>query len=272
VAVRFLDNVIDVSRFPLPQHRENACGPRRIGLGVTGLADALVMLGLPYGSERAMSWAAEVMEQICHCAYRASVALAREKGPFPFLDRGKYLDGAFVRSLPNDIRAAIADHGIRNSHLTAIASTGSISLLADNVSSGVEPIFAPTYRRAVLDETGVAREFELTDYSVKLWCDLGHHSADPPSAFVTARDLPVSAHLEMQAALQAHVHNAISKTVNVPEACSFEEFRQVYEVAYDKGLKGCTAYRPNPLRGAVLQGGEAAVNAPHCCVLERETD
>ena len=271
-AVRFLDNVIDVSRFPLPQHRENACGSRRIGLGITGLADSLVMLGLSYGSGRAVAWAADVMQQICHCAYRASVALAREKGSFPFLDRDKYLEGTFVRALPDDIRAAIADHGIRNSHLTAIAPTGSISLLAGNVSSGVEPIFAPTYRRAVLDETGLAREFELTDYSLKLWRELGHHDEGLPGALVTARNLPVSAHLEMQAALQAHVDNAISKTVNVPEECSFEDFRQIYEFAYDKGLKGCTAYRPNPLRGAVLQGGEAAVNAPHCCVLERETD
>ena len=271
-AVRFLDNVIDVSRFPLPQHRENAWGSRRIGLGITGLADAFVMLGRPYGSERSVAWAAEVMERICHCAYRASVALAREKGPFPLLDRNKYLDGAFVSALPNDIRTAIADRGIRNSHLLAIAPTGSISLLTGNVSSGVEPIFAPTYRRAVLDETGVASEFELTDYSLKLWRELGHRDEGLPSAFVTTRDLPVSAHLEMQAALQAHVDNAISKTVNVPEECSFEDFRQIYEFAYDKGLKGCTAYRPNPLRGAVLQDGELAVNAPHCCVLERETD
>lgn len=271
-AVRLLDDVIDVSRFPLPQHRENARGSRRIGLGITGLADALVMLGLPYGNEGSVAWAAEVMQRICHCAYRASVALAREKEPFPFLDRGKYLDGAFVRALPVDIRAAIADDGIRNSHLTAIAPTGSISLLAGNVSSGVEPIFAPTYRRAVLDETGIAHEFELTDYSVKLWRELGHHDEDLPGAFVTTHDLPVSAHLEMQSALQAHVDNAISKTVNVPEECSFEAFRQIYELAYDKGLKGCTAYRPNPLRGAVLHGGEAAVDAPHCCVLERETD
>jgi ribonucleoside-diphosphate reductase alpha chain len=237
-----------------------------------GLADSLVMLGLPYSNERSAAWAAEVMERICHCAYRASVALAGEKGSFPFLDRDKYLDGAFVRALPNDIRAAIADHGIRNSHLTAVAPTGSISLLAGNVSSGVEPIFAPTYRRAVLDETGLARAFELTDYSVKLWRGLGHHDEDLPSAFVTTHDLPVSAHLDMQAALQAHVDNAISKTVNVPEECSFEAFRQIYELAYDKGLNGCTAYRPNPLRGAVLQDGKAAVDAPHCCVLERETD
>jgi ribonucleoside-diphosphate reductase alpha chain len=271
-AVRFLDNVIDVSRFPLAQHRENARGSRRIGLGITGLADALVMLRLPYGNDLAVAWAGEVMEQICRNAYRASVALAHEKRPFPFLDRRKYVDGAFVCALPNDIRMAIADHGIRNSHLTAIAPTGSISLLAGNVSSGIEPIFASTYRRTVLDESGLASEFELTDYTVKLWRELGHHVEDLPSAFVTARDLPVSAHLEMQAALQPHVDNAISKTVNVPEECSFEEFRQIYEIAYDKGLKGCTAYRANPLRGAVLEGGQAAVDAPHRCVLERETD
>jgi ribonucleoside-diphosphate reductase alpha chain len=131
--------------------------------------------------------------------------------------------------------------------------------LAGNVSMARSSVHSPT-------------EFELTDYAVKLWRGLGHHDEALPSAFVTARDLPVDAHLEMQAALQAHVDNAISKTVNVPEACSFEAFRQIYEIAYDKRLKGCTAYRPNPLHGAVLQGGEAAVNAPHCCSLERETD
>jgi ribonucleoside-diphosphate reductase alpha chain len=204
------------------------------------------MLSLPYGGERSVAWAADVMQLIYHRAYRASIALAREKGPFPFPDRGKYLDGAFVRALPNDIRAAIADHGIRNSHLSAIAPAGSISLLADNVSSGVEPIFAPSYRRLVLDERGAAREFDLTDYSVRRRRQLGHHDRDLPSAFVTTRDLAVGAHFEMQAALQAYVENASSKTVKVTEDCPFEALRQIYEVAYDKCLKGCTAYRPNP--------------------------
>ncbi len=271
-AVRFLNDVIDASRFPLPQHQERARGSRRIGLGITGLADALVMLGLSYGSAGSVAWAADVMQRICYGAYRASAALAREKGPFPVFERSKYLDGAFIRALPDDIRSAIAEHGIRNSHLTAIAPTGSISLLAGNVSSGIEPIFAPSYRRSVLDENGAASEFELTDYSLSLWRQLGNAHDTLPGAFVTSDELAVSAHLEIQAALQAHVDNAISKTVNVPEACSFETFREIYEAAYDKGLKGCTAYRPNPVRGAVLQGGDAAIDAPHCCALERETD
>ncbi len=271
-AVRFIDNVIDVSRFPLPQHEENAHGSRRIGLGITGLANALVMLGLRYDSKRSITLAGEVMRRICHSAYRASVGLAREKGAFPFFDRDKFLDGAFVRTLPGDIRSGIAEHGIRNSHLTAIAPTGSISLLAGNVSSGIEPIFAPTYRRPVLDENGAVREFELTDYALGLWRKLGHLAPALPGAFVTAGELAINAHLEMQAALQAQVDNAISKTVNVPEECSFEAFCQIFETAYDKGLKGCTTYRPNPVRGALLQGGDAAVDAPHCCVLERETD
>ena len=271
-AVRFLDTVIDATRFPLPQHAENARGSRRIGLGITGLADALVMLGLTYGSTGAVAWAGQVMQRICQRAYRASVALACEKGPFPFFQRDRYLEGAFIRALPGDLRAEIAAHGIRNSHLTAIAPTGSISLLAGNVSSGVEPIFAPTYRRCVLDETGTAREFELTDYALDLWRRLGRGDSAPPGAFLTCSELTVSAHLEMEAALQAHVDNAISKTVNVPEECSFEEFCGIYEMAYEKGLKGCTAYRPTSLRGAVLQGGAAAVDAPHCCALEREND
>jgi len=271
-AVRFLDDVIDASYFPLPQHKEIARGSRRIGLGVTGLADALVMLGHPYGSEVSIDWSAEVMRQVCWGAYRASIALAREKGSFPFFERDRYLEGAFIRDLPQDIRAAIAKHGIRNSHLTAIAPTGSVSLLAGNISSGIEPIFAASYRRSILDETGCGLEFELTDHAVRLWHELGYGEPEMPPAFISVRDLPVRAHVEMQAALQRHVDNAISKTVNVPEECSFEEFRQIYELAYDKGLKGCTAYRPSPVRGAVLKGGEAAVDAPHCCVLEREPD
>ena len=212
------------------------------------------------------------MRQICERAYRASITLAQEKRPFPFYERDKYLEGAFVRALPPDLRAAIAEHGIRNSHLIAIAPTGSISLLAGNVSSGIEPIFAASYRRAILNEAGNASEFELIDYSLRLWRRLGHGGGDLPPAFVGVADLPVGAHLQMQAGLQQYVDNAISKTVTVAEDCSFDEFRRIYETAYDKGLKGCTAYRPNPVRGAVLMGGAAAADAPHCCVLEREPD
>ena len=169
VAVRLLDNVIDASRFPLPQQAENARGSRRIGLGITGLADALVMLGLTYGDDRSLTVAADTMRRICHAAYRASIALAREKGSFPYYERDKYAQSAFIRSLPEDIRNGIATHGIRNSHLIAIAPTGTISLLAGNVSSGLEPIFAAAFTRKVLTEDGRTKEFMLIDHALGLW-------------------------------------------------------------------------------------------------------
>jgi ribonucleoside-diphosphate reductase alpha chain len=272
VAVRLLDDVIDASRFPLPQQAAQAKGSRRVGLGITGLADALLMLGVTYGSKRSLALAAEIMRLICHTAYRASVALAAEKGSFPLFERDRYLQGRFIRSLPEDIRTAIADKGIRNSHLLAIAPTGTISLLADNVSSGLEPIFAAAYTRKVLGENGKVKEFTLTDYGLAQWREATGSSEGLPSGFITAGDLPPTAHLAMQAALQPFVDNSISKTINVPEDCPFEEFQDIYNLAYEKGLKGCTVYRPNPVRGAVLSDAAAGATAPHCCVLERESD
>jgi ribonucleoside-diphosphate reductase alpha chain len=272
VAVRLLDNVIDVSRYPLPQQAESGRGSRRIGLGITGLADALVMLGLDYGSDQACATAVDVMLLICHTAYRASIELAREKGPFPYFERDKYLYGPFIRSLPQDIRAGIAATGIRNSHLIAIAPTGTISLLAGNVSSGIEPIFAASYIRKVLTGRGTTEEFTLTDHALALWHTMNKTTREPPNSFVTANELPIRAHLDMQAALQPYVDNAISKTINVPTDCSFTDFRQVYDLAYDKGLKGCTTFRPNPVTGTVLSEDSAGIDAPHCCVLEREPD
>jgi ribonucleoside-diphosphate reductase alpha chain len=271
-AVRLLDNVIDASRFPLPKQAESAQGTRRLGLGVTGLADALVMLGLRYGSDASLAFAADAMRLICHAAYRASVAIAREKGSFPYFDKAKYLQGAFVRSLPDDIQKAIASHGIRNSHLLAIAPTGTISLLAGNVSSGLEPIFAASYTRNVLAEDGTPQEFTLTDHALELWRAATATATGLPNGFVTAGALPVGAHIAMQAALQPLVDNSISKTINVPADCSFADFRQIYDLAYDKGLKGCTTFRPNAVTGAVLTEGAAGADAPHCCVLEREAD
>ncbi len=271
VAVRLLDNVIDASRFPLVRQAENAHGSRRIGLGLTGLADALVMLGLRYGSDGSLAVAADVMRLVCHAAYRASVALAQEKSSFPYFEREKYLQGPFIRSLPDDIRSAIATRGIRNSHLIAIAPTGTISLLAGNVSSGLEPIFAASYVRKVLAEDGAPKEFALTDHALDRWRALTG-AAGLPDGFVTAAELPASAHLKMQAALQPFVDNSISKTINVPEHCPFDEFRQIYDLAYDMNLKGCTTFRPNPVTGTVLSGGADADEAPHCCVIEREAD
>jgi ribonucleoside-diphosphate reductase alpha chain len=226
-----LDNVIDLSRFPLPQQQDNARGSRRIGLGITGLADALVMMELTYGEERALSLARDLMRAICHAAYRASVELSREKTSFPFFERDKYLQGDFVRQLPDDIRDGIARHGIRNSHLIAIAPTGTISLLAGNVSSGLEPIFAASYSRKVLGSDGTPIEFTLTDYALDQWRQMTGATTGVPDGYVTAGDLPVRAHLDMQAALQPSVDNSISKTINVPENCSFDEFGGIYDLA-----------------------------------------
>jgi ribonucleoside-diphosphate reductase alpha chain len=271
-AVRLLDNVIDASRFPLPKQAESAQGTRRLGLGMTGLADTLVMLDLRYGSDASLAFAADTMRLICHAAYRASVALAQEKGSFPYFDRDKYLQGRFVRSLPDSIQDAIAAHGIRNSHLLAIAPTGTISLLAGNVSSGLEPIFAPSYTRNVLAEDGTPEAFTLTDHALELWRSAKTTATGFPDGFVTASALPIQAHLYMQAALQPFVDNSISKTINAPADCPFADFRQIYDLAYDKGLKGCTTFRPNAVTGAVLTEGAGGADAPHCCVLEREAD
>jgi ribonucleoside-diphosphate reductase alpha chain len=270
-AVRLLDNVIDASRFPLPQQAAQAKGSRRIGLGITGLADALLMLGRRYGDEPSLALAAEIMRCICYEAYRASVALAEEKGSLPFFDRDKYLQAPFVQKLPDDIRDGVAKNGIRNSHLLAIAPTGTISLLAGNVSSGLEPIFAASYTRGVLGRNGETKSFTLSDYALAKWRER-EKSAGLPHAFVTAASIPPTAHLAMQATLQPFVDNSISKTINVPEEFPFEDFRKIYDIAYDSGLKGCTVYRPNPVRGAVLSEGSAGMEAPHCCVLEREGD
>ncbi|HVM81449.1 MAG TPA: adenosylcobalamin-dependent ribonucleoside-diphosphate reductase [Stellaceae bacterium] len=272
VAVRLLDNVIDASRFPLPQQAARARASRRIGLGITGLGDALIMLGMEYGSERSLALASDAMRTICHAAYRASIALGSEKGRFPELKEDAYLEGHFIRALPEDIRAGIRQRGIRNSHLLAIAPTGSISLLAGNVSSGLEPVFDASYQRKMLNADGSLEEFTLTDYAVELWRLALGRATELPPAFVTARELAVSAHLDVQAALQPFVDNSISKTINVPADSSFGDFREIYRLAYEKGLKGCTTFRPNPITGAVLTSAAEAAEAPHCCVLEREPD
>ncbi len=256
-AVRLLDNVIDISRFPLRRQLLAARQARRIGLGITGLADALVMLGLRYDSDAAVAFAAETMRTIRDVAYRTSIALARAKAAFPAFERDRYLAGPFVAALPGDIRDAIARDGIRNSHLTAIAPAGTISLLAGDVSSGIEPIFAPDQRRTVLDRNGRPQSFHLTDHAVRLWRQqTGRTDGAPPTA-VTAADLDIAAHLDMQAAVQPYVDNAISKTIHIPPACPFERFADVYRLAYDKGLKGCTTFRPTAATEAVLHASSA---------------
>jgi ribonucleoside-diphosphate reductase alpha chain len=275
IAVRMLDNVADVSRFPLARQARQARGARRIGLGLTGLADSLIMLGIHYADPRARELGARVMRAICHAAYRASISLAREKGSFEFFDRDRFLAGAFVATLPQDIRDGIADHGIRNSHLTAIAPTGTISLLANNVSSGIEPVFDFHHSRRLLDADGDYRRFEVEDFAHAEWRRAGRSTDGLPREFVSARTLAPFDHLEMQAALQPYVDSAISKTINVPEDYPFEHFRSLYEVAHAKQLKGCTTFRSNPITGAILSSGtdqEEGVGSAHCCSIERETD
>ncbi len=271
IAVRLLDNVIDVSRFPLANQAEQAQRSRRIGLGLTGLADALIMLQIQYGSSAAAQIAQLAMQRICYTAYQASVELAREKGAFPLFDQEKYLAGAFVRTLPESIRDSIAQHGIRNSHLTAIAPAGTISLLANNVSSGLEPVFDSCYTRRVLKRDGCYADFPGTDYAVALWrkdCA----SEDLPLAFVTAYELTPAEHLSMQAAIQPYVDQAISKTINIPADYDFARFNDLYQQAYDLGLKGCTTFRPNAVTGEILHKPDADHAVPHCCGLEREPD
>jgi ribonucleoside-diphosphate reductase alpha chain len=273
IATRMMDNVIDLSQFPLPQQAEQARGSRHVGLGLTGLGDALIMLGLHYAEQGARDLAARVMQLICHTAYATSVELAAEKGPFPWFDQEAYSRGEFIGTLPQEIRQGIAENGIRNSHLTAIAPTGTISLLANNVSSGIEPVYDFCYSRRVLEADGGYAIYTLTDRAYSLWQQQGGHGA-PPDQFVEATALPPLAHLDMQAALQPFIDSAISKTINIPEHYPFDDFRSLYELAFDKGLKGCTTFRPNPITGAVLAPEETAqdMRAPHCCSIEREAD
>ncbi len=253
VAVRMMDNVIETSRFPLPQHGEEARAKRRIGLGVTGLADALILCGARYGGKESVRLTAEWMAALRRAAYLASTGLAAEKGSFPLFDRDKFLAGETVRGLEPEVRAAIATHGIRNALLTSIAPTGTISLFADNVSSGLEPVFSFAYTRAVLQPDGSRREEEVTDYAYHLFRRLKGEAAPLPGSFVDALGLDPGDHVVMQAAVQKFIDSSISKTINVPESISFEAFKDVYQQAYDLGCKGCTTYRPNDVTGAVLE-------------------
>ena len=261
VAVRMMDNVVDTSRFPLPEQAAEAQAKRRIGLGVTGLADALLMLGLRYGSEAAAAQTERWMRAIARSAYLASVDLAREKGPFPLFDAEKYLASGSLTHMDADVRAAIRQHGIRNALLTSIAPTGTISLYAGNVSSGIEPVFAYAYTRKVLQKDGSRTEEEVVDYAVQMWRER-FGDAPLPDWFVNAQTLPPLDHVRMQAAAQTWIDSSISKTINCPEDISFEDFKEVYMAAWDQGCKGCTTYRPNDVTGSVLTVSETSDAAP----------
>lgn len=254
-AVRMMDNVVDASRFPLEAQAQEAQAKRRIGLGVTGLADALLMVGLRYGSTEAAEQTEQWLHALARAAYLASVDLAKEKGAFPLFDAEAFLASGAMQAMDEDVRNAIREHGIRNALLTSIAPTGTISLYAGNVSSGIEPVFAYSYTRKVLQKDGSRTEEEVVDYAVNMWREkMG--DAEQPDYFVNAQTLAPEDHVRMQAAAQKWIDSSISKTINVPEDIGFEDFKDVYMSAWDQGCKGCTTYRPNDVTGSVLSVSE----------------
>jgi ribonucleoside-diphosphate reductase alpha chain len=254
-AVRMLDNVIDISRYPLPEQEAEAKAKRRIGLGITGLADALLFSGAAYGRSEAVELTRRWLGIIKREAYRASAKLAAEKGPFPQYEPSM-LDRPNLATLDKLTRELIAEHGLRNGCLTSIAPTGTTSLLAGNVSSGIEPIFAYSYKRKILQPDGTKREEEVEDYAMRVWRKVKGDAHPPAELFMSAQTLSPSDHLTMQAAAQALIDSSISKTVNCPEDIGFEEFADIYVEGYHLGCKGLTTYRPNAVTGSVLSVAE----------------
>ncbi len=287
IAVRMLDDVLDATVWPLPQQQREAMAKRRIGLGFTGLGDALLELNLRYDSDEGRARAAELARETCLAAYWASVEIAKEKGAFPLFDADRYLaPPGFASRLPGDLQAAIRTHGIRNSHLLSIAPTGTISLaFADNASNGIEPPFSWRYTRKKRMPDESMKEYAVEDHAYRLfkhvhgiddgvtlvayetgsahapgrvWSDAeGKRYAMLPAHFVTALDMHALDHMRMSAAVQPWVDSAISKTVNVPADYPFAEFQDLYLLAWKAGLKGITTYRPNAVLGAVLSTTEA---------------
>lgn len=255
-AVRMMDNVIDASHFPLEQQRAEARNKRRLGLGITGLGDALIMCGIRYGSEEAVRTVDHWLSRFTNEAYRTSALLAKEKGAFPLYDEDFYLEAPMVEALDREVFSLILAHGIRNSHLTSIAPTGTISLYANNTSGGIEPVFGYTFKRKVLQNDGSHVEEEIQDYAYMLFREKFGAGTELPDYFVTAEELRPDEHVAMQAAAQKWIDSSISKTINLPEDISFDDFKDVYRLAYDMGCKGCTTYRPNDNTGSVLSKTE----------------
>ena len=254
VSIRMLDNVLEVTAWPLEQQHQEAMAKRRVGLGFTGLGDALIMLRLRYDTAEARAMAAKISEAMRDYAYRASVELARERGAFPLFNADLYLSGSsFAARLPDEIKALIRRHGIRNSHLLSIAPTGTISLaFADNASNGIEPPFSWTYTRKKRMPDGTLKEFPVEDHAWRVYRALGGDTSKLPPWFVTALELSASAHEEMVAAVAPFVDTSISKTVNVPEDYPYGEFQDLYFKAWKSGLKGLATYRPNSVLGSIL--------------------
>ncbi|MCX7266332.1 MAG: adenosylcobalamin-dependent ribonucleoside-diphosphate reductase [Burkholderiales bacterium] len=262
--VRALDNVLDLTHWPLPEQAMEAQAKRRIGVGFTGLGDTLVMLGLPYNSQQGREVAADIARVMRDTAYAASVELAQERGSFPALDVNAYLSGeGFASRLPHELRQAIAKFGLRNSHLLSIAPTGTVSLaFADNASNGIEPAFSWTYTRKKREADGSTREYTVEDHAWRVYRELGGDVHALPPSFVSALEMSAQDHIAMMAAVQPFVDTAISKTVNVPAECPFEDFAQLYMQAWAAHLKGLATYRPNAILGSVLQASPTPVADP----------
>ena len=254
VSQRMLDNVLDVTAWPLERQREEAANKRRVGLGFTGLGDALCMLGLRYDRPEATAMAARVSEFMRNTAYLASVELAKERGAFPLFNAELYLSGGnFASRLPAEIKAEIRKNGIRNSHLLSIAPTGTISLaFADNASNGIEPPFSWTYSRKKRMADGTLKEYAVEDYAWRLYRHLGGDVEKLPDYFVTALEISAEAHKNMVAAVAPYIDTSISKTVNVPADYPYDDFQDLYMSAWQAGLKGLATYRPNSVLGSVL--------------------
>ena len=252
VAVRMLDNVLDVSRFALEEQWQQAQDQRRIGIGVTGVADAIAMLGTRYGSQKAVFLMGSWMQTIQNAAYLASARLAKERGAFARYDPEQHLLAPSIGALDPDVMREVQAHGLRNGALTSIAPTGTISMFAGNVSSGIEPIFSTEFTRTITRAGGAKTSETVQDYAAWRYHQTFGVDAPLPPSFTTSADLSPTDHIAMQAAAQKWVDSGISKTVNCPEDIAFDAFKDIYMSAYDAGCKGCTTYRPNAVTGSVL--------------------
>jgi ribonucleoside-diphosphate reductase alpha chain len=262
--VRALDNVLDVTFWPLPQQRDEAMAKRRIGVGFTGMGNTLAMLCLRYDLPEGREMAVRIASAMRDAAYLASVDLAREKGAFPKFEAGPYLSaGTFASRLPEPIQDAIRTHGIRNSHLLSIAPTGTVSLaFADNASNGIEPPFSWTYKRRKREADGSTSEYAVEDHAWRLYRELGGNVHQLPEYFVSALEMPAEGHIAMMEAVQPCVDTAISKTVNIPADYPYEGFKDLYLQAWRARLKGLATYRPNTILGSVLETHSAPAPAP----------
>ena len=247
VVVRAMDNVIDIATYPLVEQEQEAKSKRRMGLGVTGLANTIEALGRPYGTKAAVQLTEKILYHIAEGTYIASAKLAKEKGPFPLFDKEKYLAGKFIQKRSNIVRDIIRTNGIRNSHLTSIAPTGTISLTADNVSSGIEPVFSYSYTRDIQEFSGMKKEV-VVDYGFRVFKTRGKIATK-----CTAQD-----HLNMLLAATRHVDSAVSKTCNINPKMKWEDFCNIYLTAWRGGAKGCTTFNPEGKRYGVLNVGDSS--------------